>query len=328
MLNEIIKNSLNISGNNLTEEQQFALIINANFEYFKYNLIDNSILKNLKNSFGEFEFKYKKNNIDYLLILKIIDDTKYNLIIESQNKKVTHEIKMEKFMNNVNLKNLNEKNLIPLNNKIKDYIQDYESGFINNNIDSDIKYLNNNNNNKPINLELNYDKKINFENLNENNFNHLNNLNNNNKFNNNNNNNNNNFMPKINGNLMGPESFNNMSNPINFNSNNNPYKIRYDPITPFGINYDFYPQQDGPIGPDNFNPEFNFYTGINKKNINFNNGNNNNPLQRSPFLNPNNPYANNEIPDDLHPFGTFNPNKPNNLFGGGNGFGGGNFGFI
>ena len=306
MLNEIIQKCLNISGNNLTEEQQFALFINSNFEYFQYNLIDNTCLKNLKDSYGNFEFKYKKNNIDYSLILNVIDDTKYQLIIESPIKKVTHELKMDKFMNNINIKKLNNDNLIPLNKKIEEYIKDYEGGIINN-IESDIKYLNNNNNIKPIQLELNNNKNdfIN-HNLNSN-------------FNNQN------FMPKINGNLMGPESFNNVSNPININSNNNPFKIRYDPITPFGINYDFYPQQDGPVGPDNFNPEFDVY-GMKRNNFNNNNNNNGNPFKRSPFLNPNNPYANNEFPDDLNPFGSFNPNKPNNFFGGGN-FGG-NFGFI
>ena len=308
MLNEIIQKCLNISGKNLTEEQQFALFINSNFEYFQYNLIDNNCLKNLKDSYGKFEFKYKKNNIDFSLILNIIDDTKYNLIIESTNKKVTHEIKMDKFMNNININNLNFDNLIPLNKKIEEYIKNYEGGFLNN-IQSDINYLNINNNNKPIQLELNNNKND-FINHNLNN-----------------NNNNQNFMPKLNGNLMGPESFN--SNQININNNNNnPFKIRYDPITPFGINYDFYPHQDGPIGPDNFNPEFDIYG--NRRN-NFNNNNNGNPLNRSPFLNPNNPYANNEIPDDLNPFGSFNPNKPNNFFGGnnfgGNNFGG-NFGFI
>jgi hypothetical protein len=158
MLNEIIQNCLNISGKNLTEEQQFALFINSNFEYFQYNLIDNNCLKNLKDSYGKFEFKYKKNNIDFSLILNIIDDTKYNLIIESSNKKVTHEIKMDKFMNNININNLNLDNLIPLNKKIEEYIKNYEGGFLNN-IQSDINYLNiNNNNNKPIQLELNNNK--------------------------------------------------------------------------------------------------------------------------------------------------------------------------
>ena len=308
MLNEIIQKCLNISGKNLTEEQQFALFINSNFEYFQYNLIDNNCLKNLKDSYGKFEFKYKKNNIDFSLILNIIDDTKYNLIIESSNKKVTHEIKMDKFMNNININNLNLDNLIPLNKKIEEYIKNYEGGFLNN-IQSDINYLNINNNNKPIQLELNNNKND-FINHNLNN----------------NNNNNQNFMPKLNGNLMGPESFNS-NNQININNNNNnPFKIRYDPITPFGINYDFYPNQDGPIGPDNFNPEFDIY-GNRRNNFNNNNNNNGNPFNRSPFLNPNNPYANNEIPDDLNPFGSFNPNKPNNFFGGNN-FGGGNFGFI
>ena len=57
MLNEIIQKCLNISGKNLTEEQQFALFINSNFEYFQYNLIDNTCLKNLKDSYGKFKFK-------------------------------------------------------------------------------------------------------------------------------------------------------------------------------------------------------------------------------------------------------------------------------
>ena len=88
MLSALVQQSLILTGNNLTTEQQFVLFFNASMEQSNYILNDReNILKNLKNVFGKYELNYTKNNIEYKLTLSNSSNGKMKIILESTKKK-------------------------------------------------------------------------------------------------------------------------------------------------------------------------------------------------------------------------------------------------
>lgn len=220
MYTELIQQFIVELGPNISKEQEFALLIHAYM--IKHNFIDPSNqLAQIKLQGGPFKLSYKKNNASYSLTITPKSDTKFEFVLLSPNRKVKVIIDKEKYLkkNIKTLSDINEKSIEPLDN--------FLNSIVNTNYTSPLMFQQPPEPNSPIhqtNLINNIhigeplipnsqfpfppNSQIPFP-----------------------------YQPfPIGGNLVGPD---------NLMFGQQQPNVKYDPITPFGMGFDFYPPQDG-----------------------------------------------------------------------------------
>ena len=225
MYTELIQQFMVELGPNLSKEQEFALIIHAYM--IKNNFIEQANqLTQIKLKAGPFKLSYKKDNLSYSITITPKSDNKFDFILLNPNRKATVVIDKEKHLKNIQtLSEINEKSIEPFDT--------FLNSIVNTNYTSPLMFQQPPEPRQPIN-QIN---PLNSVHVGEP------------------------FVPNshfpfppnsqipfpyqpfpIGGNLVGPDNL--------LFSQRQP-NVKYDPITPFGMGFDFYPPQDGfgPNGP-------------------------------------------------------------------------------
>ena len=258
-----LEETKNASG--FSKEQKLVLLIGKELEESNYKLKESdseNTFKNFKEKEGKFSFNFTKDNMELNLIVENKKDGNYEISLCNDKRSTSEEIKIDNYLKDDNSLLVNymkerinniESNPFSYNEPKRNYQSLQYDNKINNNLKinrrSDINDLNDemfNNNfvpNPHSNLGANFGN-IGYNDLHGDLPNFSSGINNN--------------LRRPGGNLMGPEAFRS-----GFGG------IRYDPITPFGPGFDFYPPYDAQM-KKKMDPNFNFDFGV-ERNNRFNN---------------------------------------------------------